>query len=97
MPRSFELFHSSGLKRRKRKEEDFVQYEEENGEKAKKNHEDFTEQENVPRERGKENKNENDKNVPQRKIPNLHHYCGCHQITTCIIIQSKKCQQNEYF
>ena len=51
MPRSFELFHSSGLKRRKRKEEDFVQYEEENGEKAQKNHEDFTE-ENVPREKG---------------------------------------------
>ena len=43
--------------------------EEENGEKAKKNHEDFTEQENVPREREKENKKENDKNVPQRKIP----------------------------
>ena len=67
MPRSFELFHSSGLKRRKRKEEDFVQYEEENGEKAQNNHEDFTE-ENVPREKGTENKNENDKNVPKGKV-----------------------------
>ena len=67
MPRSFELFHSSGLKRRKRKEEDFVQYEEENGEKAQKNHEDFTE-ENVPREKGTENKNENVKMSPKGKV-----------------------------